>query len=91
MSFLSLLLFNYEFNFFHLFSLRKNKQSTASNIQKTAIQQTDLLKVLDLLKHENDQLNAEFLKESLLASANPKVETIKSMPLLSIELIKIEE
>lgn len=88
MSFLSLLLFDYEFNFFHLISLRKNKQPTPTVEQQPAIQQADLFKVLDILKRENDQLNAKYLTASMTSSTSHQVETLKTVPHLSIEPIK---
>lgn len=92
MSFLSLLLFDYEFNFFHLISLRKNKKSAENPPvpqSAPAIQQSDLLKIIDILKRENDQLQAA--KPMTASIAN--FETLKPVPSekLAIEPTKQDE
>jgi hypothetical protein len=82
MSFLSLLLFDYEFNFFHLISFRKNKQQTIvnenniNNNQAINNQQSEMLKLIDMLKKENNQLIAT---KSLTNSIDTLVETLRPL------------
>jgi hypothetical protein len=95
MSFLSLLLFDYEFNFFHLISFRKNKKQTIvnedniNNNQAINNQQFEMLKLIDMLKKENNQLIAT---KSLTNSIDTLVETLRPLNQpLSIELKKQNE
>ncbi len=55
-SLLSLVLFGYEFNFFHLISFKKN-----NNAEQLA-QQTELLKILSVLKKENEVIAQEMIR-----------------------------
>ena len=89
MSFLALLVFDYEFNFFNLISLKKNKHPS-TDTQQLAIQQADLFKVLDILKRENDHLNAKSTS-STTTNTTLKVETLKPVPQLLVESIKKEK
>lgn len=64
MSLLSLVLFGYEFNFFHLISFKKNNNS------EQLAQQAELLKVLAVLKRENETIAQEMIRSREDAQKN---------------------
>ena len=66
------------------------KRHPSTDTQQLAIQQADLFKVLDILKRENDHLNAKSTS-STTSSTTLKVETLKPVPQLLVESIKKEK
>lgn len=67
MSLLSLILFGYEFNFFHLISLKKSDKGAE------LAQQEEFLKALSLLRKENEMITAS------LTGSRPNFENLKSL------------
>ena len=74
MSFLSMLLFGYEFNFFHLISFKKSYKPATMECNPLAISPQTLTETLRLINQANQQ-SAQML--TMLSSANP-VETLTS-------------
>jgi len=63
-SLLSLIFFGYEFNFFHLISFKKNNSSPAKSAEELSYQ-TEMLKVLAILKKENETLASSMLQSRI--------------------------
>lgn len=79
MSLLSLVFFGYEFNFFHLISFKKGNGN--SNNSEQLMQQTDLLKILAVLKKENEVISEKlFLNSREENSQNKKIGTSMLVP-----------
>lgn len=72
-SLLSLVLFGYEFNFFHLISFKKSKTNN-----EDLTQQTELLKILAVLKKENEIIASNMLQSRMDAEPKKNVRSITS-------------
>lgn len=75
MSLLSLVIFGYEFNFFHLISFKKSASAEKTN---EIAQQTELLKILSVLKKENEIIANNMIQSR--CQTEQQHQAIKALP-----------